>query len=192
MTEDELAMQFEKYRRSVVKHMAWRYSHLDEDIIDMLYTDGWLTLKASSFRLDHLRSYLEKTLSNRIKNYLRDRASSQDLMDRGLWMEPCERLDDRGDMLYDEEGDRNYVGNLPDLRPQESTHLEDLCDRVQLALSRVPPTLAIVGQWYYVDYLSAQAIGTRLSCTQQNVSLMLARFRASFSRHYHYLLSKEL
>src|SRR5690349_12816901 len=155
----------------------------------MLYTDCWFPLRGSSFKLDSLRTYLERSLDNRLKNYLRNRASSQDLMDRGTWMEPNGEDDDS---FVTEGGDANFVNNLPDLRPHESAEAEDTSLRVRTALERVPPTLAIVGQWYYVDFVKQSEIANRLQCTQANVSIMLARFRSIFARQYHHLLSKEL
>jgi len=189
VTENELAVQFEKHRRGLVRFAACRYQHIDEDIIDMLYTDCWIPLRGSTFKIDSLKSYLERSLDNRLKNYIRNRASSQDLMDRGSWMEPGEGDDES---LVTEGGDIYATNNLPDTRPQEATDAEETCTRVQRALEKVPPTLAIVGQWYYVDFLKQGEIAERLQCTQANVSIMLARFRSIFARQYHHLLSKEL
>jgi RNA polymerase sigma factor (sigma-70 family) len=194
VTEHELAEQFEKHRRPLVRFAACRHQYVDADIIDMLYTDCWFPLKDSTFKIDKLKSYLEKSLDNRVKNYIRDRLSSQDLMDRGKWMEPSEYAED-GELFSDAGAASNEsyaTANLPDLRPYEASELEDLCVRVRTAMEHVPPTLAIVGEWYYVDFLSQDDIAKRLNCSHQNVSIMLARFRSLFARQYHHLLSKEL
>lgn len=192
MTEDELAEQFQKHRKALVNLVAWRFNKMDLETVDMLYTDCWIALKDSTFKLGSLRSYLEKSLMNRVKNYLRNRAASQDIMDRGLWMEPSEgdTVPETGE-LWGEHHDSFNPLNFPDRRPYESQEEEETSIRVWAAMEQVPPTLAIVGQWYYVEQLTLAEIGKRLNCSHQNVSLMLMRFRSIFARQYHHLLNKE-
>lgn len=190
MTEDELAQQFEKHRKKLTRFAAYKYQYIDPDTIDGLYTECWISLKDSTFKLMKLRSFLEESFNNRIKNYLRNKASSQDLMDRLSWVEPEKSLQDEQDTRP--ASDLPFVESLADERPGEAAYLEDLCGRVQRALESVPPTLVIIGEWYYVHHLSQAEIAQRLQCSQPNVSIMLGRFRAKFARNYHHLLSKEL
>lgn len=185
MTEDELAEQFQLHRKSLVRVTAWKYRSIEIDDIDMLYTDCWVSLKDSNFKLGSMKSYIEKSLVNRIKNYLRNRMASQDLMDRAYWQQPLVQTDDTAPSEVDS------MGNIPDLRPHEAEANEALSARVRRALENVPRTLVVVGEWYYVDELGIQEIAKRLGCSHQNVSILLARFRSLFARQYHHLCSKE-
>ena len=176
VTEDEHAAQFEKCRQYTINITRWRYPYIEHDTLDMLYTDCWYSLKGATFQLDNMKSYLTATLANRVKDFIRDRSRSEDVFERFT------RADQSGD---DEPyNDFQWLYNLPDTREAEAMHHEEVIYLVNAIMAKLPRTLALVGEWYYIDEQTQDEIACTLQCSQQNVQLMLMRFRSKFKELY--------
>jgi DNA-directed RNA polymerase specialized sigma24 family protein len=178
-----LAQHFEQFRPKVVQSVSRHFPAIDQESIDMLYTDCWFTLMTINVnKVRKLRSYLETLLINKVKHLLRDSATSQDIFERFM-------------REYGQEGDAtnliSFLENLPDERENEAEAIEEICTRVQISLESIPRTIRLVGEWYYVDGITVRDIGIKLGFGKSQVFRMLIQFRVLLRKAYLYLLKLE-
>jgi DNA-directed RNA polymerase specialized sigma24 family protein len=81
---DELAQLFLKYKSGVVGRASHNYDNVGEADLELLYSELWERVVANSdiIRREGFRNYLFICLTNRIKDYLRQRERSDDLLTR--------------------------------------------------------------------------------------------------------------
>jgi len=167
--EEQLAEKFEASRARVVKGLLHLFPMVSYDIIDMLYTDCWLGIRdaARKYTIKSWNEYVWRSVRNRVYRYLHRLSTSEDLMDRG----------ERAELT-----DNGYEEAYIDSRPWEAEAAEESAALIQALMARMPRTLRLVGQWYYVDELSLTEVAARLKCSKTSAHRMLVRFRRLMTR----------
>jgi len=169
MEQDELAQQFQLHRKQVLQRGSRRFPSIEPDILDMIYTDRWFALQKVSIH-GNLRNYIQTAFNNGVRNYVRDKRTSQDLFERGI--PHTEQYPD------DEEAKTPFIETIIDTRSDHAAiEFEAKCQWVEDAMKHIPITLRLIGWWSIVDGEPHREIAKRFNCSKQNISLKLIQFR---------------
>lgn len=160
-----------------MKRSAFQYETITEDDIDQLYGDLWERVYANCdiIKREGFRNYLFIALNNRIKDFLRNRERSDDLLvrDPSVILQLDESLDAVDDTGFEVEA-------------REEKH-----KWVEMVMAGMPKTLALVGTWYHVENLSQMEIAGRLNVSQPGVSRMIKEFDRLFKQRYQLLQASD-
>ena len=169
-----LAHLYQRYRRQLVARMAAKYEGIDLDDIDCLYTEVWdrVVANADKIRTNTFRQYLFICLDNRIKDHIRRRQASEDILDKDTVP------------ISDELDSKDKALEVVDDASLEAEQRESLHRKVESVLATLPPTMALVGTWYHIEDQSQSEIAERLKMSQAKVSRILKQFDTLFKLHY--------
>lgn len=174
MNIEFLAQLFQKYRRTLVLRMAAKYDAIDLDDIDCLYTELWERVLANSqiTKVNNFRQYLFICLDNRIKDYIRRKQASEDILDKDTVP------------ISDELDSKDKALEVADDASLEAEQRESLHRKVESVMATLPPTMALVGTWYHIEDQSQAEIAERLQMSQPKVSRILKQFNTLFKIGY--------
>jgi RNA polymerase sigma factor (sigma-70 family) len=171
MEQDERARQFEQHRKRVISLGERLFPRIEPDILDMLYTDRWESISKADIT-ENLQKYIQTAFLNGVRNYIRQKKTSQDLFERGIqYTVDCHNSTD---------DDSEYISLIDSIQspnPDESIQFEAKCQWVEDAMKHIPITLRLIGWWSIVDGEPHREIAKRFNCTKQNISLKLIQFR---------------
>ena len=180
MTDDEAAIRFQKERKSIISVLSRHYPQMDTDTIDMLYTDCWESVQKAihSTGIRHFNKYMYVTVLNRVKDYFRSMQASHDIFLR------FERIESQGTRTSDDDETFGDILDVKDSRPYESEIAESMYARINAAMEALPRTLALVGNWYYVEEFSLSEIAEMLHCSKAWAGKLIIRFRRELREKY--------
>jgi len=184
MTSHAAAQDFQRHRVNLVRRIANLLSEVDEDQVDLIYTDLWFEYERAALtrRIRSPYVFLYVMLKNRVLNYIRDKRTSYDALDVPnplQWDHPHERT---GLPLHEV---------IPDTRVNEHETQLELHERIEKVLSGIPLTLVSVGTDYHVHGITQEEIARKMYITRAKVVRLIHRFEKLFKDRYLYLIRME-
>lgn len=178
MTLDDVANLFQQHRPAVTRYVCKVYTYVDHETMDGLYSDLWVAFSQVNF-IDqkHMKTYLIEALQNRVKNLLRDRMRSDDVMDRLPTLSLSEPV------TLDAADKQSFVDKANE--PIDLT-LQDSDLRYQAIMSGLPPTLRVVAEMYFVDDCTQEEIACHFNVHRLKIQRMIQRAKALLKQRYTY------
>lgn len=179
MNIEELGVLFLRHRPDVIRIVGQVYTHMNEDTLDQLYVELWVSLtRLNEVRRDTLRQYLITALKNRVKNYMRDCMNSADIMDRF----PILSLSDPDVVVEADRRCFDSKSNDPTLNlDDEESNL-----RYDAIMSGLPATLRLVAELYFIDGCTQEEIACHLKTYPVKVRRMIIRATKLLQDRYTY------
>lgn len=179
MDRDELGTLFLRYRPDVIRIAAKTYTLLDQDTLDQLYTDTWVSVsRANNLHRSTLKSYLVECLKNRIKNHLRDCLRSQDIMSHC----PVLSLSNPETVI---EADRcSYTNRAND--PTLNLDDEEANERYEAVMSGLPSMVRLAVELYFIDGCTQEEVACHFQVTRSKVVRLLEKGVKMLRKRYAY------
>ncbi len=169
-----LVESFEQARVPVVGTVEHIFNYtLDWDTLDYLYTECWASISASpsayaAAEQGKLDRYMRKSLCNRARDYLRNKARSTDAHDRAsVWLNGLRaNSDDETDLRH---YNADIVHDLIDERPYDWEALNMVCTTVTDAFKQLDAVDAFVLSQRYIECETFREIAAKMNLSRQRV-----------------------
>lgn len=176
--DSKLALDFIAHKPYALRVVRPMFPYLDHDILEQLYIDLWPTI-CQRYIHDRtkLRSYVTSALINRIRNYIRDNATSHDILSRGL----LESLSDP-EIVNAVEIRALQQREAPTIEQDESNDIAEA--RYNAAMRSLPPRLRTLVRWNFIEGIPQRDIAQKLGVSQAHVARKLRRAKYLLRKWY--------
>jgi RNA polymerase sigma factor (sigma-70 family) len=176
--DDKLGQDFIAHKPYALRVVRPMFPYLDQDILEQLYIDLWPTI-CQRYIHDRtkLRSYVTSALINRIRNYIRDNATSHDILSRGL----LESLSDP-EIVNAVEIRALQQREAPTIEQDESHEIASA--RYNAAMLSLNPRLRILARWNFVEGIPQRDIARKLGVSQAHVARKLRKAKLLLRKWY--------